>query len=121
MRLRYVEFGPNFFQAQAVQRTGRAGRVAPGKCYRLYSESDFLKFVEGPEPEIRRSALTNCVSWLHLHRSVTSQIFIRDIPDAVAETYGFHEYGRFRLFGSPVARNFGRSSDRVGIIQGYRK
>lgn len=28
-------------QASAVQRAGRAGRVAPGVCYRLYSASDF--------------------------------------------------------------------------------
>ena len=30
-------------QSSADQRSGRAGRTKPGKCYRLYSESSFLK------------------------------------------------------------------------------
>ena len=29
-------------QAQADQRAGRAGRTAPGKCYRLYTEKDYM-------------------------------------------------------------------------------
>ncbi|HCD28140.1 MAG TPA: hypothetical protein DER02_11510, partial [Gammaproteobacteria bacterium] len=29
-------------QASADQRKGRCGRIAPGVCYRLYSETDFL-------------------------------------------------------------------------------
>src|SRR5690606_25863404 len=28
-------------QASANQRAGRCGRIAPGTCYRLYSEADF--------------------------------------------------------------------------------
>lgn len=30
-------------QAQAKQRTGRAGRTGPGKCYRLYTKEDYEK------------------------------------------------------------------------------
>ena len=48
-------------KASARQRTGRAGRVKPGVCIRLYSPEDFEKRDEFTEPEIRRSNLANVV------------------------------------------------------------
>ena len=48
-------------KASARQRTGRAGRVKPGVCIRLYSPEDFEKRNEFTEPEIRRSNLANVV------------------------------------------------------------
>ncbi len=48
-------------QASARQRTGRAGRVKPGTCIRLYSEAEFNDREEFTEPEIRRSNLANVV------------------------------------------------------------
>jgi ATP-dependent RNA helicase DHX36 len=44
-------------KASATQRLGRAGRVAPGKCYRLYSMGQYEAMLERPLPEIQRSAL----------------------------------------------------------------
>ncbi|HET8819754.1 MAG TPA: helicase-related protein, partial [Xanthomonadaceae bacterium] len=44
-------------QASANQRKGRCGRIAPGTCYRLYSEADFESRPEFTDPEIRRAAL----------------------------------------------------------------
>ena len=44
-------------QASADQRKGRCGRVAPGTCYRLYSEADFASRPPYTDPEIRRAAL----------------------------------------------------------------
>ncbi|CAG7651935.1 unnamed protein product [Allacma fusca] len=44
-------------QAQAIQRSGRAGRTRPGKAFRLYSETYFSKMAEAPVPEIQRSNL----------------------------------------------------------------
>ncbi len=48
-------------KASARQRTGRAGRVKPGTCIRLYSPEDFEKRDDFTEPEIRRSNLANVV------------------------------------------------------------
>ena len=45
-------------QASANQRAGRGGRIAPGKCLRLYSEQDFLGRPEFTDPEIRRTNLS---------------------------------------------------------------
>ncbi|SFR99817.1 ATP-dependent helicase HrpA [Agrococcus baldri] len=44
-------------QASANQRSGRAGRVAPGIAIRLYSEADFEKRPEFTDPEILRTNL----------------------------------------------------------------
>lgn len=44
-------------QASANQRKGRSGRIMPGVCYRLYSESDFLSRPEYTEAEIQRTNL----------------------------------------------------------------
>lgn len=41
-------------KSSANQRAGRAGRTEAGRCYRLYSESDFDVMLPSQEPEIRR-------------------------------------------------------------------
>ncbi|XP_016435475.1 pre-mRNA-splicing factor ATP-dependent RNA helicase DEAH10 isoform X4 [Nicotiana tabacum] len=48
-------------KAQALQRSGRAGREGPGKCYRLYQESFFEKLTDSTLPEIKRCDLSNVV------------------------------------------------------------
>jgi ATP-dependent RNA helicase DDX35 len=44
-------------KASATQRAGRAGRTKPGKCYRLYTESNFQALDNATVPEIQRSNL----------------------------------------------------------------
>ncbi len=48
-------------QASADQRKGRCGRIAPGVCYRLYSEAEFLGRDMYTDPEIRRAALAGVI------------------------------------------------------------
>jgi ATP-dependent helicase HrpA len=48
-------------QASSNQRAGRCGRVAPGVCIRLYSESDFRSRPEFTEPEIVRTNLASVI------------------------------------------------------------
>ncbi|KAL7129910.1 hypothetical protein ABFS83_13G099700 [Erythranthe nasuta] len=49
-------------KASARQRAGRAGRVRPGKCYRLYTEEYFLNEMSADGiPEMQRSNLVSCV------------------------------------------------------------
>ncbi|XP_077227318.1 RNA helicase family protein [Tasmannia lanceolata] len=49
-------------KASARQRAGRAGRVRPGKCYRLYTEEYFVKEMPAEGiPEMQRSNLAPCV------------------------------------------------------------
>ncbi|OAJ41460.1 hypothetical protein, variant 1 [Batrachochytrium dendrobatidis JEL423] len=46
-------------QASANQRAGRAGREAPGFCYRLYTEASYNGLSKETEPEIMRCNLAN--------------------------------------------------------------
>ncbi|KAI3897064.1 hypothetical protein MKW92_016719 [Papaver armeniacum] len=48
-------------KAQALQRSGRAGREGPGKCFRLYQESEFAKLADSTTPEIKRCNLSNVI------------------------------------------------------------
>jgi ATP-dependent helicase HrpB len=44
-------------QDSAVQRSGRAGRLGPGTCYRMYHEADFKRRPKTRPPEILRTDL----------------------------------------------------------------
>ncbi|KAK9453344.1 P-loop containing nucleoside triphosphate hydrolase protein [Dipodascopsis uninucleata] len=67
-------------KANAAQRMGRAGREAPGKCYRLYTEDDYHSLRGQSEPEIERcdvsfpiltlksAGVSDIMGWLWLER-----------------------------------------------------
>ncbi|KHJ76451.1 helicase associated domain protein [Oesophagostomum dentatum] len=48
-------------KSSAEQRAGRAGRIRPGKAFRLYPESQYEKLGEGTIPEIQRCHLAPVV------------------------------------------------------------
>ncbi|WVZ72770.1 hypothetical protein U9M48_021179 [Paspalum notatum var. saurae] len=49
-------------KASARQRAGRAGRVRPGKCFRLYTEEYYLNEMQSEGiPEMQRSNLVSCI------------------------------------------------------------
>ncbi|KAL5059596.1 hypothetical protein RYX36_031200 [Vicia faba] len=48
-------------KSQALQRSGRAGREGPGKCFRLYPENEFEKLEDSTMPEIKRCNLANVI------------------------------------------------------------
>eukprot|EP01061_Rhynchopus_euleeides_P017295 TRINITY_DN28771_c0_g1_i1.p1 TRINITY_DN28771_c0_g1~~TRINITY_DN28771_c0_g1_i1.p1 ORF type:complete len:691 (+),score=317.28 TRINITY_DN28771_c0_g1_i1:274-2073(+) len=48
-------------QAQAKQRSGRAGRVQAGKCYRMYTEEGYLHLNPTTQPEIQRVNLSSVI------------------------------------------------------------
>src|SRR5690606_5479495 len=53
--------------SSADQRRGRAGRLEPGVCYRLWDEAQTASLARFPEPEIRTADLTglllDCAEW----------------------------------------------------------
>ncbi|KAH7102468.1 pre-mRNA-splicing factor ATP-dependent RNA helicase PRP43 [Auriculariales sp. MPI-PUGE-AT-0066] len=70
-------------KASAQQRAGRAGRTKPGKCFRLYTEKDFMKELEEQTyPEILRSNLANTI--LELLKVGVTDLVKFDYVDAPA-------------------------------------
>jgi ATP-dependent helicase HrpB len=65
----------NISQASATQRTGRAGRVAPGVCYRLWSEASDRARSSHLEPEIVRVDLASAALQLYAWGEGTAQDF----------------------------------------------
>lgn len=51
-------------RAAADQRAGRAGRTGPGRCVRLWSESDHRNRAEFEKPEVRRVDLAEAILFL---------------------------------------------------------
>ena len=51
-------------RAAAEQRAGRAGRTAPGRAFRLWSEADHARRAEFESPEVRRVDLAEAVLML---------------------------------------------------------
>ncbi|KAI0320071.1 P-loop containing nucleoside triphosphate hydrolase protein [Amylostereum chailletii] len=52
-------------QAQARQRSGRAGRTGPGKCYRLYTEAAYRnEMLPNSIPDIQRTNLASTILML---------------------------------------------------------
>ena len=70
-------------KSSAQQRAGRAGRTRPGKCFRLFTEKDFMKELEEQtSPEILRTNLANTV--LELMKAGVKDLVRFDYVDAPA-------------------------------------
>ncbi|MDR0361161.1 MAG: ATP-dependent RNA helicase HrpA [Planctomycetota bacterium] len=79
-------------QASAEQRKGRAGRVAPGICVRLYSEADFEKRPPYTDPEIRRASLASVILRLrHLGLGPMEDFPFLDPPQPARVREGYRE------------------------------
>ena len=48
-------------QSSANQRAGRAGRIQPGKCFRLYTEASFQQLDQFTPPEMQRADISLAV------------------------------------------------------------
>lgn len=90
-------------KSSAIQRKGRAGREAPGKCYRLYTETEYLKLQEIDFPEILRSDVVEAVLRMKARgvKDVTS-FPLMDPPDVDAferALLNLHSIGALNDYG----------------------
>ncbi|KAH7364612.1 P-loop containing nucleoside triphosphate hydrolase protein [Rhexocercosporidium sp. MPI-PUGE-AT-0058] len=72
-------------RVSAIQRAGRAGREARGKCFRIYTEDDYLKLDQDELPEILRSDVVEAVLKMK-SRGIgnVSDFPLMDSPDIMA-------------------------------------
>ena len=59
-------------QAQAEQRSGRAGRLGPGRCIRLWSEQEHRRRAPFPAPEVHRADISAAGTPRRARASATS-------------------------------------------------
>ncbi|WP_036828345.1 ATP-dependent helicase HrpB, partial [Photobacterium sanctipauli] len=72
-------------QSSAEQRAGRAGRLEPGICLRLYSEEQLSRQPATPQPEILRADLTALAMELaQWGCSDAAELKWLDVPPAIA-------------------------------------
>ncbi|OBT83782.1 ATP-dependent RNA helicase DDX35 [Pseudogymnoascus sp. 03VT05] len=91
-------------KASATQRAGRAGRTKPGKCFRLYTESDYASLPQSSIPEIQRSNLAPVILQL--------------------KALGIDNIARFGFFTSPPAELVIRALEllySLGALDTYAK
>jgi len=84
-------------RASCNQRRGRAGRTAPGKCYRLYTEEDYLSRPLFTEEEIYRTDL--------------SEVVLR-----MAEL-GIKEFEEFDFISNPGTRNIHSAVEALKLLE----
>jgi ATP-dependent helicase HrpB len=101
-------------RASAEQRKGRAGRTAPGTCYRLWTESGQLNRPERNTPEIQRSDLAEVVLLLHslgIKRAAEFDWLDSPEPEAVERAERLlHTLGALASGGEQVAGDEGEQS-----------
>lgn len=54
-------------KSSAIQRCGRAGREAPGKCFRLYTQTAFEQLEDRTAPEILRANIASTLLTIKAH------------------------------------------------------
>jgi len=103
----------NISQASATQRAGRAGRVAPGICYRLWTEASERARAPFLESEIRRVDILPAILQLYAWGEADSEDFPwleQPRPDSVKrgqcllEQLGAIREGKITLIGKAMAR-----------------
>ncbi len=71
-------------EAAANQRRGRAGRLGPGICYRLWTAADQLQLPAQLPPEIKEADLSGLTLELALWGSEPASLKFLDLPPAAA-------------------------------------
>ena len=85
-------------QAAATQRSGRAGRTADGKCWRLYSEVSYnIEMPTMTVPEIQRTNLSNVILLL--------------------KSMGFNDVLAFKFMDRPPVDNFTHALSQLWFLR----
>ncbi|RHW77740.1 ATP-dependent helicase HrpB [Colwellia sp. RSH04] len=82
----------NIAKASAVQRAGRAGRLMPGKCIRLYAKEDFQRRPEQSTHAIQQEDLLPTI--MEAARWGVNQLAdlpMLELPKAIIEQQAWHE------------------------------
>jgi ATP-dependent helicase HrpB len=88
-------------RASAIQRAGRAGRTAPGVCYRLFTRGDFDSRTAFDTPEVQRADLTQTLLEL--------------------KTLKVENFNDFPWFEAPAAQSIAGSASLLELLGAIQK
>lgn len=100
-------------RASARQRAGRAGRVRPGKVFRLYSEEDFARRPEHDAPEILRRELSHLM--LDLYAMGVDELEWFEAPSETAQTAARELLARLSAIAGGNLTKTGREMARLPL------
>ncbi len=104
-------------QSSAEQRAGRAGRLEPGICVRLYSEAQFNQQPKVPTPEILQSDLAPLVLELALWGVISvDELLMLDLPSTAALNQAralLHQLGLIDVKGQLTSA--GQDAHHLGV------
>ncbi|RWA08850.1 hypothetical protein EKO27_g6264 [Xylaria grammica] len=97
-------------KSSAIQRTGRAGREGPGKCFRLYTSEAYEELQDADLPEILRNDVLGAVLTMKARGINDILSFpLMDFPDVEAvEKALIHLYGLSALAADGTITEIGR-------------
>lgn len=67
-------------QASSIQRQGRAGRLGPGQCYRLWPQDKQARLAKHGVPEILEQDISNLLLTVMVWGSTLDQLALLDMP-----------------------------------------
>ena len=103
-------------QASANQRAGRCGRIAPGVCFRLYTQEDFLGRPAFTDAEILRTNLASVVLQMQMLRlGDLGQFPLLDVPEPKAVNDAVNLLGELRALDGGALTPTGRQMARLPI------
>lgn len=89
-------------RASATQRAGRAGRLEPGVCYRLWSEAQHDQLAAYGTPEILQADLAGLALQLARWGVAPAQLVWLDVPPAAAYAQAQDLLGRLGALSRPT-------------------
>ncbi|WP_158972293.1 ATP-dependent helicase HrpB [Paraglaciecola sp. L3A3] len=87
-------------QASAVQRAGRAGRLAPGTCYRLWSKEQQDRLAPQSTAEILQSDMSSFILESAVWGAEVKELNLIDYPSDAQLAQGQHFLNQLDLFDS---------------------
>ena len=97
-------------QASAVQRTGRAGRVSEGVCYRLCSKESFERLAKHSAAQIEKEDITGLLLDTYAWGSRPSELALLTAPSATQESVALKKLQRLGCVDQNGAiTNYGKS------------
>lgn len=111
-------------QAQAWQRSGRAGRECPGVCYRTFTHAEMLEYEKSTKPEIQRCNLSSTIlQLLAIGINVSNFDFMDKPPPEAISTAFKHlkQLGAIKSIQNPILTETGRKMANFPIDPIYSK